>query len=50
MAAYAPARTLYARFGFVSTGPFGDYVLDPNSCFMTLDLTGRPDSPDTPNS
>jgi len=50
MAAYAPARTLYARFGFVSTGPFGDYVLDPNSCFMTLDLTIRPASPDTPHS
>jgi putative acetyltransferase len=42
MDAYAPARALYARFGFVSTGPFGDYLLDPNSCFMTLDLTSRP--------
>ena len=41
MDAFAPARALYARFGFVSTGPFGDYVLDPNSVFMTLDL-GRP--------
>ena len=42
MDAFAPARALYARFGFVSTGPFGDYLLDPNSCFMTLDLTSRP--------
>jgi len=41
MDAFAPARALYARFGFVGTGPFGDYVLDPNSVFMTLDL-GRP--------
>jgi putative acetyltransferase len=39
MDAYAPARALYARFGFVDTGPFADYVLDPNSVFMTLDLT-----------
>jgi putative acetyltransferase len=38
MEAFAPARALYARFGFVSSGPFGDYVLDPYSCFMTLDL------------
>lgn len=41
MDAYAPARALYAHFGFTSTGPFGDYVLDPNSVFMTLDLTNR---------
>jgi putative acetyltransferase len=44
MGAFAPARALYARFGFVSTEPFGDYVLDPNSCFMTLALTDRPES------
>jgi putative acetyltransferase len=36
--AYAPARALYARFGFVSTGPFANYVLDPHSSYMTLDL------------
>lgn len=39
MTAFAPARALYARFGFIGTGPFGDYVPDPNSVFMTLDLT-----------
>jgi len=44
MDAFAPARALYARFGFVSTGPFGDYVFDPHSCFMTLDLAGSTDS------
>ncbi len=35
---FAPARRLYARFGFTETGPFGDYVLDPFSVFMTLEL------------
>ena len=35
---FAPARALYARHGFVECGPFADYVLDPNSVFMTLDL------------
>jgi putative acetyltransferase len=35
---FAPARALYARHGFVECDPFGDYVLDPNSVFMTLDL------------
>jgi putative acetyltransferase len=38
MEAFAPARALYARFGFVDCAPFGDYRLDPNSVFMTLDL------------
>lgn len=38
MAAFAPARALYARFGFVDCPPFGDYRPDPNSVFMTLDL------------
>jgi putative acetyltransferase len=40
MAAFAPARALYARFGFVECPPFGDYRLDPNSVFMTLELAG----------
>jgi putative acetyltransferase len=35
---FAPARALYARHGFVECGPFADYVLDPNSVFMTRDL------------
>jgi putative acetyltransferase len=38
MAAFAPARALYARFGFVECAPFGDYRLDPNSVFMTFEL------------
>ena len=36
---FAPARALYARHGFVEGPPFGDYAPDPNSVFMTLDLT-----------
>jgi putative acetyltransferase len=35
MAAFAPARALYARFGFVACAPFGDYRDDPNSVCMT---------------
>jgi putative acetyltransferase len=32
---FAPARTLYARAGFVECEPFGSYRPDPNSVFMT---------------
>ena len=32
---FEPARALYRRHGFADTGPFADYVDDPNSCFMT---------------
>lgn len=35
---FLPARTLYARARFVETGPFADYVLDPESVFMTMEL------------
>lgn len=35
MAAFEPARCLYADFGFTFCGPFSDYVEDPNSVFMT---------------
>lgn len=35
---FAPARALYARAGFRPCGPFGDYVDDPNSVFMTRTL------------
>jgi putative acetyltransferase len=37
---FAPARALYASFGFVLTDPFADYRLDPFSVFMKLDLSG----------
>lgn len=36
--AFIPARALYADFGFQMTEPFGDYELDPNSAYMTLEL------------
>ncbi len=32
---FVAARALYARAGFVESGPFGDYSLDPNSVYMT---------------
>jgi putative acetyltransferase len=35
---FAPARALYARFGFQECAPFADYKLDPYSFFMTLEL------------
>jgi putative acetyltransferase len=35
---FRPARTFYAKHGFVECGPFADYVPDPNSVFMSLDL------------
>jgi putative acetyltransferase len=35
-AAFAPARALYARYGFQPCGPFADYREDPYSVFMTL--------------
>jgi putative acetyltransferase len=35
---FAPARSFYARAGFVPCGPFGSYVEDPYSVFMTLSL------------
>ena len=38
LAAFAPAQRLYASYGFVSCGPFGDYVEDGHSVFMTLHL------------
>ncbi|MBM7654404.1 GNAT family N-acetyltransferase [Neobacillus cucumis] len=38
MAAFEPARNLYARFGFQYCEPFGDYIEDPNSVFMTLEI------------
>jgi putative acetyltransferase len=39
--AFAQARALYARFGFIVCPPFGAYGRDPNSVFMTLDLTHK---------
>jgi putative acetyltransferase len=38
MAAFAPARALYASAGFALCQPFADYRLSPNSVCMTLEL------------
>jgi putative acetyltransferase len=38
--AFTPARALYERHGFVYCGPFADYVEDPYSVFMCLQLDG----------
>jgi putative acetyltransferase len=35
---FLPARELYSSHGFVECPPFADYLLDPNSVFMSLDL------------
>jgi putative acetyltransferase len=36
---FEPARAFYRRHGFVECPPFGDYGPDPNSIFMTLELS-----------
>ncbi len=36
MAAFQPARSLYAAAGFELCGPFADYRLSPNSTYMTM--------------
>jgi putative acetyltransferase len=38
VAAFEPAQKLYSSFGFVECGPFGPYVEDPYSAFMTKTL------------
>jgi putative acetyltransferase len=35
---FQPAVALYRKHGFVECQPFADYLQDPNSVFMTLDL------------
>ncbi|WP_261164796.1 GNAT family N-acetyltransferase [Microbacterium sp. Marseille-Q6965] len=44
---FAPARRLYARHGFEECPPFADYTEDPNSVFMTRQLT--PEAPEAPH-
>ncbi|MGY4511173.1 GNAT family N-acetyltransferase [Bradyrhizobium sp. USDA 3650] len=36
---FKPAHALYRSHGFVLCGPFQGYVDDPNSLFLTLDLS-----------
>jgi len=35
---FKPAHRLYERHGFTDCPPFGDYVADPNSRFMSRDI------------
>jgi putative acetyltransferase len=39
--AFAPAQTLYCRVGFKHCGPFGTYLENGNSVFMSLWLSPR---------
>lgn len=41
MVAFAPARALYARFGFKICAPFAEYREDPNSVCMTLTMASE---------
>ena len=36
---FKPACSLYEKFGFRYCQPFAEYTDDPNSLFMSLDLT-----------
>lgn len=38
MEAFAPARSMYARAGFIACEPFGDYTVNPHSTCMTRTL------------
>lgn len=38
---FEAARQLYRSHGFVDCAPFADYIEDPNSCFMTKQLSTR---------
>ena len=38
MNGFKSAHMLYASFGFTCCGPFGDYIEDPYSVFMTISL------------
>jgi putative acetyltransferase len=54
MQAFAPARSLYAKAGFVPCDPFGDYTANPFSTCMSIQIepgqltTGRADPGVTP--
>lgn len=41
MDSFAAAKRMYEQFGFAYCGPFADYVLDPYSVFMTLELSAE---------
>jgi len=39
MAYFEPARAFYRRQGFIGCAPFAGYRQDPNSVFMTMELS-----------
>jgi putative acetyltransferase len=45
---FVPARALYRNHGFVECPPFANYVLDPNSVFMSLHLQKRESTAEQP--
>lgn len=42
---FSAARALYARAGFLECAPFGSYINDPHSVFMTKSLRPNSDGP-----
>jgi hypothetical protein len=44
-AAFAPARALYRRAGFILCGPFAGYQPSDDNLFMTLELDAVPPGP-----
>jgi putative acetyltransferase len=42
---FKPARALYERHGFVACAPFAAYTPDPNSVFLTRDLSSSINAP-----
>ena len=38
MDAFAPARSLYTKVGFVPCEPFGEYTVNPYSTCMTITI------------
>ena len=49
MSAFEPAHRLYESMGFVTCGPFGEYVPSRNSRFDSIDLS-KPKTPDFPST
>jgi putative acetyltransferase len=46
---FAPARTMYAAYGFTPCAAFGPYAADDFSVFMALDLGALPAAPGAPD-
>ena len=42
MSFFKPAHQLYRKYGFIECLPFAEYIEDPNSIFMCLDIMYSP--------